>query len=63
MEKDLKLIRQKIRSAKKLSQSNPAEYNLKQDILRHWEGEEYMLQVSIAYDKMHRMFLKNITRR
>lgn len=63
MEQDLKLIRQKIRAANKLPQSNPVEYNLKQDILRHWKGEEYKLKVSIAYDKMHRMVLENTMRR
>ena len=48
MEKDLKLIRAKLKAARKLPQSNPKEYNLKQDILRHWELERYMLKASIT---------------
>jgi hypothetical protein len=50
MQQDLKLIRRKIRAANKLPESNPKEYNLKQDILRHWKLEQYKLKISIEYD-------------
>jgi hypothetical protein len=50
MKDDLKLIRSRIRAANKLPESNPAEYNLKQDILRHWKGEQYMLKNAIKKD-------------
>lgn len=51
MERDLKLIRQKIREAKKLPESNPKEYNFKQDILRHWIFERDKLKFQIKDDK------------
>jgi len=51
MEQDLKLIRRKIRAANKMPESNPKEYNLKQDILRHWKNEQYKLKLSTKYDK------------
>lgn len=50
MKQDLKLISQKIRAANKLPQSNPAEYCLKQDILRHWKLEQYKLKRCIEAD-------------
>lgn len=51
MERDLKLIRQKIREAKKLPASNPQEYNFRLDILRHWEFERDKLKLQIKDDK------------
>lgn len=57
MQEDLKLIRQKIRAANKLPESNPKEYNLKQDILRHWKGEQYKLKMAIEMDIRTRNFL------
>ena len=57
MQEDLKLIRQKIRAANKLPESNPKEYNLKQDILRHWKGEQYKLKMSIEMDIRTQNFL------
>jgi len=51
MKQDLKLIRQKIRIANKLPESNPVEYNLKQDILRHWEMERHILKQAIEMDQ------------
>lgn len=51
MERDLKLIRHKIREAKKLPESNPKEYNFKQDILRHWIFERDKLKFQIKDDK------------
>ena len=51
MERDLELIRQKIREAKKLPASNPKEYNFKLDILRHWEFERDKLKLQIKDDK------------
>jgi hypothetical protein len=57
MQEDLKLIRQKIRAANKLPESNPKEYNLKQDILRHWKGEQYKLMMAIEMDIRTRNFL------
>jgi hypothetical protein len=50
MKQDLKLIRSRIRAANKLPETNPAEYNLKQDILRHWKGEQYILKIAIEKD-------------
>ena len=52
MKDDLKLIRQKIRAANKLSANNPVEYNLKRDILMHWRLEQYMLKRCIEIDKL-----------
>lgn len=60
MKDDLKLIRSKIRAANKLPESNPKEYNLKQDILRHWKGERYMLKDATEYDQK---YLEKCTRR
>lgn len=54
MEQDLKLIRQKIRAANKLPQSNPVEYNLKQDILRHWKLEQHKLKYVMREDVIFR---------
>lgn len=51
MKDDLKLIRQKIRAANKLPANNPVEYNLKQDILRHWKLEQYKLKYVIQEDQ------------
>ena len=51
MQQDLKLIRQKIRAANKLPETNPKEYNLKQDILRHWKLEKHMLTESIKWHR------------
>lgn len=50
MKKDFNLIRQKIRVANKLPHDTPKEYNLKQDILRHWKLEQYKLKRSIELD-------------
>jgi hypothetical protein len=50
MKQDLKLIRSKIRAANKLPETNPAEYNLKQNILRHWKGEQYILKIAMERD-------------
>jgi hypothetical protein len=51
MEQDLKLIREKLKLVKKMSQATPKEYNLKHDLLRHWKLEEYKLAFCIKYDK------------
>ena len=51
MKQDLKLISQKIRIANKLPESSSVEYNLKQDILRHWKMEQYMLKQAIKMDQ------------
>jgi len=51
MKDDLKLIRAKIRAANKLPADNPVDYNLKQDILRHWKLEQYMLKRAIMQDQ------------
>lgn len=59
MENDLKLIRTKIRAANKLPANNPVDYNLKQDILRHWRLEQYKLERCIEYDES---FLKDMRR-
>lgn len=58
MEEDLKLIRRKIRAANKLPESNPKEYILKRDIIRHWQLEKYKLNYCIKEDKeyLERMF-------
>lgn len=52
MDCDLKFIRGKIRAANKMPESNPTQYNLKMDILRHWKGEKYKLEASMKMDKM-----------
>lgn len=49
MDCDLKFIRGKIRAANKMPESNPTQYNLKMDILRHWKGEKYKLAESKGY--------------
>jgi hypothetical protein len=59
MKNDLKLISAKIRAANKLPANNPVDYNLKQDILRHWKLEQYKLKRCIEHDKL---FLKNTHR-
>ena len=55
MKNDLKLIRSKIRAANKLPESNPKDYNLKQDILRHWRGEQYMMKAAIEQDQLMKL--------
>ncbi len=60
MEQDLKLIRSRIRAANKLPESNPKEYNLKQDILRHWKNEQYKLKRSIEYDLERQKLLASL---
>jgi len=57
MQQDLKLIRSRIRAANKMPESNPKEYNLKQDILRHWKLEQYKLKRSIEYDLQRQKLL------
>jgi len=44
MKNDMKLINRKLRESRKLPETNPTEYNHKQDILRHWEFERHMLK-------------------
>ena len=53
MKEDLKFIRSRIRAANKLPDSNPKEYNLKQDILRHWKFEKCKLERAIEIDRQY----------
>jgi len=50
MDRDLKLITEKLKAAKKMPGSNPKEYNLRLDIIRHWECEKYKLKKCIELD-------------
>lgn len=59
MKNDLQIISAKIRAANKLPANNTVDYNLKQDILRHWKLEQYKLKRCIEHDER---FLKNMHR-
>jgi hypothetical protein len=52
MNSDIKLIRQKLRQAKKLPDNNPKEYNLKMDIIRHWRLEEHCQKMAQNYERL-----------
>lgn len=60
MQNDFKLIRRKMKEARKLPESNPTEYNHKQDILRHWILERHMLKRAIEQDIRTREYFQNI---
>lgn len=51
MKQDFKIIRQRLKEAQKLPESNPTEYNHKKDLIRHWELERYMLKRAIELDQ------------
>lgn len=50
MERDLKLIRQRLKVIKQMPETNPKKYNLKMDLFYHWKLEQYKLKRSIEYD-------------
>jgi hypothetical protein len=53
MKKDIDLIKAKLKALRKLPEGNPKEYNLKQDLLRHWQFEKKKLQLSTELDKLY----------
>jgi hypothetical protein len=50
MQRDLKLARSKLKSAKLLPESNFQERKLKDDIVRHWTFERDKLKLQIKDD-------------